>query len=191
MDIYLIRHTSVATPTGICYGRSDVALSETYAAEKVVVASKLAEPLAAGTVLTYASPLRRCRQLAEDLASGPVHFDERLREYDFGRWELQLWADLPPTELDPWMADFVTMPAPDGETFGGLQARTVEFLEELVTAAPAGPVLVFAHSAVIRSLLCHCLGLPLTNAFRLGLGYGAVSKIQFRHGQFSVEYINR
>lgn len=191
MDIYLIRHTSVATPAGICYGRTDVALSDTYEAEKTAVGLKLAEPLATEAALTYASPLLRCRQLAEALAPGSVQFDNRLREYDFGRWEMQPWADLPPTELNPWMADFVALPAPDGETFTALQARAVGFLDEIIAAAPAGPVLVFAHSAVIRSLLCHCLGLPLANAFRLGLAYGSVSKIQYQHGQFSVEYVNR
>lgn len=191
MEIYLIRHTKVATAAGICYGRSDVPVAATYPADEAGVRARLAPVLAAGPVIAYASPLSRCRQLAEALVPEQLVLDDRLMEYDFGRWELQPWNALPVTELDPWMADFVQVPAPGGETFQALQDRATEFLTEALAAAgPNATIVIVSHSAVIRSLLCHCLGLPLSRAFRLDIDYGSISKVRYRHGQFNVAYTN-
>jgi len=195
MDIYLIRHTRVATAAGICYGRSDVPVAATYAEDEAAVRAKLAPVLATGPVAAFSSPLTRCRCLVEALTAtlpGPITFDDRLMEYDFGRWELQPWDALPAHELDPWMADFVLTAAPGGETFQAMQARAVAFLTELLTQPePPATALIFSHSAIIRSLLCHCLDLPLRNAFRLDIDYGSVTKVRYRHGQFSVAYTNQ
>jgi alpha-ribazole phosphatase len=191
MDIYLIRHTKVATAPGICYGRSDVDVAATYAEDEAAVRARLAPVLAAGPVVAYASPLSRCRQLAEALVPEGLTMDDRLMEYDFGQWELQPWDALPATELDPWMADFVRVAAPGGETFQALQDRATEFLlGALAAAEPTATVVIVSHSAVIRSLLCHCLGLPLSNAFRLDIDYGSITKVRYRHGQFNVAYTN-
>ena len=191
MELYLIRHTRVATAAGICYGGSDVPVAATYPEDEAAVATRLTSILAAGPVATYSSPLTRCRCLAEALVPGPIHFDDRLREYDFGRWELQPWNSLPAAELDPWMADYVQVPAPGGESFLDLQVRTTAFLNE-VLAQSDGPqvTLIFCHSAVIRSMLCHCLGLPLANAFRLDIDYGSISKVRYNQGRFNVAYTN-
>lgn len=193
MDIYLIRHTSVATAAGICYGQSDVGLSPRYEQEKARLCRVLADGLGAGTVRAYASPLSRCRLLAEDVVDVPVCLDERLKEYHFGDWELQAWAELPASELAAWKADFVTLPAPGGESFQAVQQRAVAFLTEVLTAEadPTADVLVFAHAALIRTLLCHCLELPLANAFRLNVDYGSVTKLRYEHGQFVLDYVNR
>ncbi|TGE28796.1 histidine phosphatase family protein [Hymenobacter metallicola] len=192
MDIYLIRHTSVATAAGICYGQSDVALSERYEQEKNRLCRVLAAGLGAGAVRAYASPLSRCRILAEDVVEGPICLDERLKEYHFGEWELQPWAELPAQELAAWKADFVELPAPGGESFAAVQQRAVAFLRELLTEPEAAEdVVVFAHAALIRTLLCHCLGLPLANAFRLNIDYGSVTKLRYQQGQFLLDYVNR
>ena len=191
MEIYLVRHTRVATAAGICYGRSNVPVATTYPEDEAAVRARLAPVLAAGPVVAYASPLSRCRQLAEALVPEQLVFDDRLMEYDFGRWELQPWNVLPATELDPWMADFVQVPAPGGESFQALQDRATEFLTEaLATANPNATIVIVSHSAVIRSLICHCLGLPLARAFRLDIDYGSITKVRYRHGQFNVAYTN-
>ncbi|MBC8085031.1 MAG: alpha-ribazole phosphatase [Hymenobacter sp.] len=190
MDLYLIRHTRVATPAGICYGRADVPVAATYPEDEAAVRARLTDVLAANPAI-YSSPLTRCRRLAEALAPGPIRFDDRLREYDFGHWELQPWDKLPAAELDPWMADYVAVPAPGGESFQDLHTRATTFLTELLTQPDTPEVAVlFSHSALIRALLCHCLGLPLANAFRLDIDYGSISKVRHRHGRFNVVYTN-
>lgn len=65
MELYLIRHTHTAAPSGICYGRADVSVAETFPEEAAGVVATLA-----GTCYgrVYSSPLLRCRLLAKMLA---------------------------------------------------------------------------------------------------------------------------
>ena len=41
MNIYLIRHTSVDVPKGLCYGQSDVPLRPTFEIEAAVTKAKI------------------------------------------------------------------------------------------------------------------------------------------------------
>lgn len=190
MIIHLIRHTAVAAP-GICYGHHDVPLADTFAAEAAQLRAKL-PPVPPGGYRTFSSPAARCRALAEEFAEH-ITFDERLREMHFGAWENRPWADLPPAETEPWMADYVSLAPPAGETFGALQQRAAAFLAELAAGAAAaggGPVLVFTHGGTIRALLCHCLEMPLRNAFQLRIDYASVTKIQQQYGKWNVLNVN-
>ncbi|AYA35766.1 alpha-ribazole phosphatase [Hymenobacter oligotrophus] len=189
LDVYLIRHTAVATP-GLCYGHHDVGLAESFRDEVAALQTKL--PAAPGQGFrAFTSPSSRCQQLAHTVA-GTATPDERLREMHFGVWENRLWSELPETELTPWMADYVTVAPPAGETFQQLQDRATEFLAELPQLpAHAGPVLVFTHGGVIRAMLAHCLGYPLRNAFQVTIDFASVTQLTHQHGRWQVRTVNR
>ncbi|MDJ0366473.1 alpha-ribazole phosphatase [Hymenobacter sp. H14-R3] len=185
MEIYLIRHTAVQAP-GICYGHHDVPLAATFAAE----AAQLLPKLPPAPYRVVSSPAQRCVALAKTVASAPT-LDERLREMNFGAWENRLWAELPPAETTPWMADYVTLAPPNGETFGAVQQRAAAFLAELAATAPTGPTLVFTHGGTIRALVCHCLEIPLRNAFQLQIDYASVTRLQFQYGRWQLITLNK
>lgn len=196
MTIYLIRHTEVAVGKAICYGSSDVELANNYQPQLLNVADHL--PHKEDTVV-FSSPLRRCRQLAEDLTASArrdwIQFDDRLREYSFGDWEMMPWSDIPGDALDVWMADFVNLAPHNGDSFQGVFDRVRAFWQEqvmpLAEAETPKTVYIVSHGGVIRALLCLFLELPLQNAYRLHLDYGAVSKLTFQNGTYTVAYINR
>jgi alpha-ribazole phosphatase len=122
MELYLIRHTTPEVGKGICYGQSDVPLAESFAAEW----EALRGGLPPGVTGVYTSPLSRCRRLAERIAAHyavPLHDDDRLRELDFGRWEMQPWDAIPAPELAAWMNDYVHVACPGGESYNGLMGR--------------------------------------------------------------------
>ena len=184
MTIHLIRHTAVQAP-GICYGHHDVPLASTFAAEAAQLASKIPS-------LPYhvvSSPARRCVALAETVASA-ITLDERLREMNFGTWENRLWVDLPPAETTPWMTDYVALAPPGGETFGAVQQRAAAFLAELAAAPAAGPALVFTHGGTIRALVCHCLEIPLRNAFQLQVDFASVTRFRYQHEKWNLLALN-
>jgi alpha-ribazole phosphatase len=194
MTIYLIRHTEVAVGRAICYGGSDVELADNYAEQLARIKANL---MATPPDQIWASPLTRCRVLAADLAPGGVEvdFDDRLREYHFGDWEMMPWADIPRAALDPWMADFVQVAPPNGETFQALADRVGTFWQEKILPQaqnlPNGTIYVVAHGGVIRTLLCLFLDLSLRNAYRLHIDYGAVCKVVYAHESYQIGYINR
>ena len=187
--IHLIRHTQVAE-TGLCYGHHDVALAATFAAEAAAVGQRLAAvlPPTGPPPLLFSSPASRCRLLAESLNLGPPTLDERLREMHFGTWENRPWAALPPAELDPWMADYATQAPPGGETFGQVRDRAAVFLAALEDLT--APAVVVTHGGTVRALLCHCLGIPLQNAFRAHVDFGSRTTLRRQHGSWNVLGVN-
>ena len=185
MEIYLIRHTAVQAP-GICYGHYDVPLADTFAAEAAQLHPKLPPP----PYRVFSSPALRCLALAEAVATA-ITPDERLREMHFGAWENRLWTELPPAETTPWMADYVTLAPPSGETFGAVQLRAASFLTDLMATTAEEPTLVFTHGGTIRALVCHCLEIPLRNAFQLQIDYASVTKLRLQHGRWQLVALNQ
>ena len=172
MELYLIRHTTPEVGKGICYGQSDVPLAGSFEAEWAA----LRDGLPAGVRGVYTSPLSRCRRLAERIAGHyavPLREDDRLRELDFGRWEMQPWNDIPEPELSAWMNDYVHVPCPGGESYAQLIGRVASFVESLRGQAP-GPTVVVTHAGVIRSGYAVLHGLAPEAAMGRKVAYGEI-----------------
>ena len=146
--LFLIRHTSVAVKAGICYGQSDVEVANSFEEEKKQVAAHI-ENIQFDKI--YSSPLTRCKLIAESLFDKrEIVFDERLKELNFGNWELKSWDDI---YADPkgkvWMDNYQTLPTLNGESYPEMVKRISAFLEELKKEAQKSVVIV-AHAGVIR-----------------------------------------
>ncbi|MEY3883629.1 MAG: hypothetical protein RLZZ379_907 [Pseudomonadota bacterium] len=66
MKLTLVRHTSLAIAPSLCYGQSDVQVSENFEIERQKLQLKLAN---SNFDAIYASPLQRCHQLAQALCA--------------------------------------------------------------------------------------------------------------------------
>ncbi|PJJ06988.1 alpha-ribazole phosphatase [Flavobacterium sp. 1] len=177
MEVYLVRHTETVCEKGICYGQSDVGICEPYD----IVFESILNQLPQDAVL-YSSPLQRCAILAKNIQKNTkidsIIEDSRLMEMNFGDWELKSWDDIPQEVLNPWMADFVNVRVPNGESFVDLNERVVDFLENEIPKEIEKPLIIVAHAGVIRSVLCKINNLPLQEAFKAPLDYGTVIKVE-------------
>jgi alpha-ribazole phosphatase len=177
MEIYLIRHTETVCEKGICYGQSDVGILEPYDTVFETILNQLPQE-----AVLYSSPLQRCTILAkhicENIKIDSIIGDSRLMEMNFGDWELKSWDDIPREVLDPWMEDFVTVNVPNGESFVDLDNRVREFMDFELSKKQTKPIIIVAHSGVIRSILCKINNIPLQEAFKTQLDYGVVIKIE-------------
>lgn len=187
MDLYLVRHTSVAKK-GMCYGHHDVPLADTFAEEIQQLRRKLPTDLSQGVF--FSSPSQRCKLLAQHLAGEKVRIDARLMELNFGDWENRSWDSITKEEMQPWSEDFVHLSPPRGESFKDLARRCDEFWQEM-QASGHQQVLVVTHGGWMRALLAQILDLPLQHAFRMHIDYGGVAHIRKQHGIFQVLCINR
>jgi alpha-ribazole phosphatase len=142
MAVILVRHTTPRVAPGTCYGRTDLALADSFDAEAAAVAAALAGEGRGGPILS--SPLSRCRRLAARL--GPVETCEAFVEMDFGRWEGQPWDAIPRAELDAWAADFLGARPHGGESVAELRDRVAAGLDGL---APG--TVVVTHAGVIKA----------------------------------------
>nr|BFF37739.1 alpha-ribazole phosphatase [Tenacibaculum mesophilum] len=168
MEVILVRHTTPDISKGICYGQADIKVATTFEEEVSSILKKV--PVNDADVTYYSSPLKRCKLLAKKLSANVI-FDNRLKELDFGDWELQKWNDIDKKELDIWMNDFVKTPAKNGESYIDLHKRTTNFLTELTTKNHQKVVLV-THAGVMRSLWAYMNEIPLEKSFELKLNYG-------------------
>lgn len=151
---------------GVCYGATDLPLAE----DAAEVATRLRPLLPEAPV--FSSPLARCRALAERLHEAPV-FDERLRELDFGDWEMRSWESLDRAALDAWAADPLGFAPPGGESVAGLRARVRSFLEGL-----SGDVILVAHAGVMKLCAAELAGVPSDEWFGMRFHYGSVTLIE-------------
>ena len=176
MEIYLVRHTETICEKGICYGQSDVGIAEPFDE----IFSQIISELPSKAVI-FSSPLKRCsilaRHIQEKINTILYQEDERLKEMNFGDWELKSWDEIPPEQLNPWMEDFVNIQVSNGESFTELHERVADFLNEI--EAFENPVIIVSHAGVIRSILCHQTKTPLKKAFENKVNFGQVIKINF------------
>jgi alpha-ribazole phosphatase len=195
-DIYLIRHTTPAVEKGICYGQTDLDVTESFAAE----AAMIVRSLPPGITHVYSSPLKRCTVLAEHLFPLlPVSLKPQLMELHCGSWEMCGWDSLPKEEVDPWMEDFVHVRVPGGESYIDLYQRVMECWEEIATGGTApdakagdsrrdeGSIAIVSHGGVIRSILSGVTGTPLVDSFKsFSLHYGCVVRVRPEMGSYEV-----
>lgn len=188
MNLHLIRHTSLNIPASICYGQSDVDVSENFEAECATLASKLT---AIKFDAVYASPLQRCTKLAQALNLGAVHIDERLKELHFGDWEMQAWESIPRNVFDTWANDYANLTPPNGESFSQLHARTKKFVEEVSGHSRGKEIAVVTHGGVIRAILAEVLNMPLKGLFRIVIDHASVTQISFGEAVPRIHFVNR
>ena len=174
MEIWLVRHTSVDVPAGTCYGRTDVPLRETFAAEAEEVRRQLAgERFDA----VFCSPLSRCTRLAAACGYDDARRDGRLLELNFGRWEMQRFGEIADPQLQRWFDNWIDTVPTGGESFAQQIERVGGFLEEL-RREPWQRVLLFAHGGVQLCAGIHAGLFPAREAFDHNLPYGSILKIQ-------------
>ncbi len=172
MLIHLIRHTTPDITPGICYGQTDLSLTDSFEQEKAEVHNKLLSRYDA----IYTSPLQRCALLADSIEAPKRFIDDRLIEYNFGDWELLPWSEFKSEGAKSWMNNFVDQPAPNGDSMISMQQRVMEFFDALLQKNYSSVALV-THSGVQRLIHGYILETSLKHLFRLQLEFGAVLEV--------------
>ncbi len=140
------------------------------------------------------SPLRRCREFAENLArshSLPLSFDERLREVGFGAWEGRSAAEIEqaaPGTLAQFKADPVNARPAGAEPLAVFHARVAAALEALLAQHAGQHVLLVGHAGVIRMALAWALQIPLERAYRIEVATASLTRLRFDAGRASLVF---
>lgn len=173
-DIYLIRHTTPAVNKGICYGQTDLDVTESFMDEAAIIRQYLPPSFSS----VHSSPLQRCSRLAEHLFPGhQIRLHSELMEIHCGEWEMRGWDELPKEEVEPWMKDFVQIKIPGGESYLDLHRRVTGCFTS-VHEGDEGPIAIVAHGGVIRSILSHITSTALIDSFKVfSLHYGCVIRV--------------
>ena len=170
MEIYLIRHTTPDIEKGICYGQSDLDLVGSYAQEFESISNKIPNT---ENCNVFSSPLKRCKLLAKHF-SDDITFDVRLKELNFGDWELKAWNDIPEKDINPWMKDFVNVVVPNGESYTQLASRVSSCFKDILDSKNQETIIIVSHAGPIRAFLSELLNIDLKDSFSIKINYGDI-----------------
>ena len=184
LNIYFLRHGETeASKTGGFCGTSDVELTT----EGMMMAKDFA--VAYQSVpwkAIFCSPMRRTIATAKplcELTGMEMQLRDGLKEIDFGKWEGKTPAEVNREYHDEyvrWQSEPGWNAPPDGERAIDIARRSSEVIEEIETNYPDGNVLVVAHKATIRIMLCSLLGIDVGRyRDRINMPVAAVSVLEF------------
>jgi broad specificity phosphatase PhoE len=158
----------------------------------------------------YCSDLSRAIRSAEIIAEPhtlkPIIVPS-LRERNFGIWEGMSFDEIRekyPKEFDAWAADPLKFSPMGGESTLEVRDRVITALDNILSSHPpthpspsrgegkggGEHIAIVSHGGVNRVILCHLLGIPLENIFRIEQDYGALNIIEFWDSYPVVKLIN-
>ena len=173
MNILLVRHGETAwNREGRYQGRTDIPLSPDGARQVRALGDRLRElPI----MIAISSPLSRAKATAEAILAGrdlPLELDEGLLEISHGQWEGKLASEVALSHAEMFgvwrSAPGRNSPAgPAAETLGDVEARAWAVIEKAwLRLDGEQTLLITAHDAVNRVILCRVLGVPLERVWR-------------------------
>jgi broad specificity phosphatase PhoE len=132
--------------------------------------------------LIVSSPMRRCVEFAERLASErgiPLRLEHDLREVGFGSWEGAVREDIiveRKDEYDAFRRDPVNNRPPGAEPLYDFGRRVSRVFDRLIDTHPGQHLLVVAHAGVIRATLGHITQAPAVTWYRTDVGYAGITR---------------
>jgi len=144
----------------------------------------------------YCSDLSRAVKSAEIIARphslNPIIVPS-LRERNFGLWEGMSFDEIRekyPIEFDAWAGNPLKFSPMGGESTMEMKERVIGAFDTIITNHKGENVVMIAHGGVNRIVLCHLMGVPLENIFRIEQDYGALNIVEFWDRYPVVKLIN-
>jgi len=190
--LILVRHAE-SEMQGCYVGRLDPPLNARGRAQAATLARRMAgQSLAA----VYSSPLKRALTTAQMIAAPhglEVNVIAELAELDFGDWDgltYQEIAEIAPQRFNRWLADPAQARPPNGETLLEMSQRVMEAINGIIAAHPGETVVVVTHGGPARIIVCHALGISLSEQWRIRQDLAAVSWLDFDERWATLSLLN-
>ncbi len=174
MKLTLVRHTKVDVEPGICYGQTDVKPAQSFTSEAESVKIKLTR---LHFDITFTSPLSRCTMLADYCGHKDAIRDNRLKEMNFGEWEMKRYDSITDPRLREWYADYINVRPTGGESFMEQQLRVMDFYKSLRNSDYES-ALIFTHAGVMMHTLLLSGLASIDNVFSIQPKYGEIIEIE-------------
>ncbi|HEY9807636.1 MAG TPA: histidine phosphatase family protein [Candidatus Obscuribacterales bacterium] len=143
--------------------------------------------------VAVSSSMQRPKETAEIILQHhpgvELKLEDELQEISHGLWEGKLESEIEaefPGELQRWQATPEAVQMPEGENLQQVWDRAIAAWYAIVETAAASDspqtVMVVAHDAINKAILCHVVGLGPENFWNFKQGNGAVSVIDYPKG---------
>ena len=209
ITIYLIRHGETEGAEAKRYkGHIDVPLSENGIGQMERAAQYLVQDSSSrsnslnsltglnGLYAVYCSDLSRAIKSAEIIAGPhglkPIILPE-LRERNFGIWEGMSFDEIKekwPDAFNSWASNPLKFSPMNGESTIEVRERAVRAVEKILNRDTDERIAIVSHGGINRVMLCHWLGMPLENIFRVEQDYGCINIVEMRDKHPVVKVMN-
>lgn len=194
LKIFLIRHGKTSwNGNWRIQGHSDIELSS----EGITEAKLLAANFPVPTIdAIYSSDLNRAKSTAEILAKKfnlPVKITPEFREINFGDWEGKTLAEMEkidPVNCENFFRNPEALKIKNAESFSHVQQRAMNAIKKITAAHQTGNIVVVAHGAINRTILCSILDMPMKKMWDISQFNTAVNIIRFDDKVFTIDLIN-
>ncbi len=198
--VLLLRHGAAeGSKEGFFYGSTDAPLLAEGEAQVREAAERVKGWLMESETALYASSLARSVRTAEILSEAmgldlkPVIVPD-ISELHLGDWEGETHASLSnqePERLAEHYRNFVNSKPPGGgESVAELAGRVLPAFRDICAREKEKNVIVCAHAAVNRVILCDALGAPIESFFRLEQDFAALNVIDLHENAPLVRSMN-
>lgn len=195
MKIILIRHGETTwNIEGRYQGQEDTPLSERGLQQGHLLAEALRHiPID----FCIASPLQRSYQTCKfcaELHGLTVAIDDRLTEINHGSWEGVLAGDIArryPVEFAQWHSQPQLVQMPDGgESLEDVRRRARAAFDEYAAKYEGKTVLVAAHDAVNKAIICDLLGLDMSHFWQIKQDNTCINVLEYKEGSWRIVLLN-
>jgi broad specificity phosphatase PhoE len=180
--LLLVRHGETALNSAQRFwGKTDVALGTTGFYQAECLRDRL---LNEKIDFAYSSELQRTVSTAETLALPhrlQVIKCAELNEIDFGELEGLDFSEINqqyPDVVSRWNRRDSMLQYPGGESLFQMEARVKQFRNLLNSHNGSGTILIVAHSAILRTLICDLLSLDMGFRWSLRLDLASLSVVE-------------
>lgn len=144
----------------------------------------------------YASPLSRSYDTAKmcaDYHGMDVITDKRLMEINHGEWEGLTASEVDKAYselLKKWRTTVVDVVMPNGESILDVKKRSMEAFYEYAEKHVGQTVLVVAHDAVNKAVLCDILDIDLSHFWQIKQDNTCINVFEFQDGKWRMVLMN-
>ena len=144
----------------------------------------------------YATPLSRAKETAREVAEHhglEVQISPGLTEIAHGEWEGLLSSEVKEkygVMVDQWHSTPHEVDMPGGENLRQIQERSMAALADIAAKHPGETVLVVAHDATNKVLVCGILGIDLKNFWQIKQDNTCINVLEYENNNWRACLLN-
>lgn len=195
LTLLLIRHGETALNAEARFrGHRDIDLNDRGRQQAEALARGLPRSFPINHI--YSSPLKRCLQTAQPLATAlglAVVAEPRLIDLDYGEWQGRLIAEVAeqfPQDYAAWLAGDLSFRFPGGEPLGAPAERLRSFIDYVVERHQGEMVAVVTHNVLCQMATCLLLNRPPQSFQSVRHDPGNVSVFRWAAGAWREDGLN-
>ena len=151
-NITLIRHPKPIDYNNICYGQTNLDVSDKDVHTLVQNIKNKVLKRKRPSPIIFSSPLKRCQKVAEKL-NQPYQISPLIKELSMGIYDGQPWNSIPQKYFQNWEKDPIHFQFPKGESFLDLKKRVSQFFTQTIITKSNRDLILICHKGPILCTL--------------------------------------